>query len=233
MKSRPFLFCMILSFCLSVVTLSCADFLFEDDRFRGVFTTENLDSIIHEYELYDSWYWTTEPYIPQNFHGKEDAPGWTDSAVNKYHRKAYVKGIYGCRWMSNKVFADSPNHYGQGECFGFAQFIGYLISGEYNPHHNWNFYYSLKASGGLRVGDILRTDFVAKGKTYRHSAVVYSVSDDEILFIQVSGSMYNKISIGKGFMDGYHSDPSNLEDLEKLPNIKICRSPLNTGSGEN
>lgn len=232
MRSRRFLFILVLSLCALLSSVSSADFKFEDERFRGIFSTENLDSIIQEYELFDGWYWTTPAYVLQTFHGQEDSPGWTDSSVNKYHRKAYIRGFYGCRWMANKVFADNPGHYGQGECFGFAQFIGYLLSGEYNPHHNWDFFYNLKSSGGLRVGDILRTDFEADGKTYRHSAVVYSVSDSEILFMQVSGSSYNKILIGTGFMDGFHSNPCTPEDLEKIPNIKICRSPLNTDTDE-
>ena len=210
---------------ISAVSLS--EFEFSDNRFQGVFTTENLDKIMIEYELSDGWYWTTAPNIPQSFHGQENAPGWTDTAVNLMHRTGYIPGIYGCRWMANKVFSETPGIGGYGECFGFAQFIGYLLSGEYNPHRNWNFYYNLEASDGLRVGDILRTDFTADGKQYRHSAVVYSVSEDKVLFIQVSGSTYNRIRAGSGFMDGYHHAPDTLEELAKIPNMKICRSQLN------
>ena len=205
-----------------------AEFLFSDDRFQGGFTTENLDAIINEYELFDGWYWTSPARVTQTFHGRENDPGWTDSSVNKYHRNGYVKGIYGCRWMSNQIFLVNPDKYGQGECFGFAQFIGYLLSGEYNPHHKWNYYYSLESSDGLRVGDIIRTEFTVNNKFYSHSAVVYSVTDERILFIQVSGSSYNRISVGAGFSDGYHDCPSTLDELGKIGNIKICRSPLNT-----
>ena len=221
---------------LSVITViliilasgtASAEFIFTDERFQGVFTTENIDSIIEEYDLYDGWYWTTPPYIMQTFHGAENAPGWTDTAVNKLNRNGYNRGIYGCRWMANRIIAETPNIGGYGECYGFAQFIGYLLSGEYNPHHNWNFFYNLNASGGLYVGDILRTDFEFRGKTYRHSAVVYAVSEDKIFFIQVSGSSYNKISVGTGFQDGYHNSPVTLDELAKIPNIKICRSQLN------
>ncbi len=227
MKTRKRLFIVILCISVMISAGSLSEFEFSDNRFQGEFTTENLDKIIAEYELSDGWYWTTAPNILQNFHGQENAPGWTDTAANKLHRKEYTPGLYGCRWMANKVFSESPGIGGYGECFGFAQFIGYLLSGEYNPHRNWNFYYNLNASGGLRVGDILRTDFSADGKQYRHSAVVYSVSEDEILFIQVSGSTYNRIRAGCGFMDGYHHGPDTLEELAKVPNIKICRSQLN------
>ena len=32
-----------------------AAFNFSDERFQGVFTTENLDAMIQEYELFDGW----------------------------------------------------------------------------------------------------------------------------------------------------------------------------------
>ena len=230
MKINVRLFLLILAVSLLFASVSSAGFAFTDERFQGVFTTDNLDRIIEEYELFDGWYWTTPPWIQQDFHGREDSPGWTDSAVNRYNRKSYVRGMYGCRWMANQVYAENSDKYGQGECFGFAQFIGYLLSGEYNPHHNWDCFYSLEASGGLRVGDILRTEFRANGKTYQHSAVVYSVSEEEILFMQVSGSTYNRIRVGAGFSDGYHNSLTTLEEIEKIPNYKICRSPLNRES---
>lgn len=223
-------FCVsVLIICLSFFSVSGAHaaFTFSDDRFQGIFTTENMDRIISEYELYDGWYWSTPPNVIQTFHGIQDGPGWTDTAVNVYHRSSYKKGLYGCRWLANKVFERNSNHYGRGECFGFASFIGYLLSGEYNPHKNWKIYYNLKSSSGLQVGDILRTEFTVRGKKYTHSAVVYSVSEEEILFIQVSGSTFNKIHLGTGFLDGYHDAPKTLEELAKLPNYKVCRSQLN------
>ncbi len=202
-------------------------FSFSDDRFRGEFTTENLDRIIEAYDLHDGWYWTTPPYVTQTFHGREDAPGWTDSSVNAYGRPYYKKGMYGCRWGSNIVDADHPAQGGHGECFGFAQFIGYLLSGEYNPHGQWKCYYSLKAVGELRVGDLIRTEFTVGKTHYQHSAIVYSIDEVEIVFIQVSGSMYDRIILNEGFSDGYHPGMTTMEELEKLPNIRIRRSPLN------
>ncbi len=220
-------FCsMVVFFIFLIVSSATAGFDFSDERFQGEFTTENLDRIIEEYELYDGWFWTTRPYVTQTFHGMEDAPGWTDTSVNVYDRHYYQKGMYGCRWGSNTVIPELPE-LGRGECFGFASFIGYLLSGEYNPHGHWKRYYSLKASGGVRVGDIVRTEFTANGTHYQHSAVVYSVSDVEIVFIQISGSLYDLIILNEGFADGYHPGMTTLEELMKLPNIRICRSPLN------
>ena len=203
-----------------------ASFDFSDDRFRGIFTTENLDAIIEEYELWDGWYWTTRARVPQTFHGVPDCPGWTDTAVNQQGYTGYLRGWYGCRWRTNEVNPYSLT-YGWGKCFGFAQFIGYLLDGEINPQHNWNFYYSLESAGGLRVGDIIRVEYKARGNTYRHSAVVYAVNGEEILFLQISSLRFNRISVGAGFSDGNHRNETSLEVIAKIPSLKISRSPLN------
>ena len=167
-------FCLFL--CAAFFSFSCAgaEFEFTDERFQGVFTKENLDRIISEYELYDGWYWTTQPYIVQSFHGLEEKPGWTDTAVNVLGLTSFKPGYYGCRWNSNNVLPELPA-LGYGECYAFASFVGYLLSGEYNPHGHWDRYYSLEASGGLRIGDIVRTEFRGEdGRKYNHSAIVYS-----------------------------------------------------------
>ena len=219
---------LILLLVLAVLCVSSASaaFDFSDDRFRGVFTTENLDAIIEEYELHDGWYWTTKARVQQTFHGVPDRPGWTDSAVNKYNRTGYIEGWYGCRWMSNFVMSEDPV-YGYGECFGFAQFIGYLLGGEMNPHRDWDFYYSVEDAGGLRVGEILRVEYRARGNEYHHSAVVYAVNGDEILFLQISSNNYNRISVGCGFSDGNRQDERSLEEISQIPGLKVLRSPLN------
>ena len=226
-KKRLFCFLTVLSFLsLSPAYASYGTFAFEDERFQGDYSTENLDRIIQEYELYDSWYWTTAPFIVQTFHGAENAPGWTDTSVIRRGGNGYKKNTYGCRWLSNKVIPELPK-LGYGECFGFAQFIGYLLSGEYNLYKNWKVFRNLDAAGGLKPGDVFRTEFEAKGKKYAHSAVVYSVSETEILFMQVSGGTYNRIYVGTGFQDGYHNLPTTAEEISKIPNFKICRSPDN------
>ena len=85
-----------------------AEDAFSDDRFRGVFTTENLDRIITEYELNDGWYWTGEADVPQTFHGREGRPGWTDTAVNVYKYEGFVFGWYGYRWARRPSTRDIP-----------------------------------------------------------------------------------------------------------------------------
>ena len=226
-RSRVFIIAMLL-FCLSAstCTASYGTFQFEDTRFQGSFTTENMDLIMQEYELNDGWFWTTSPFIIQTFHGAEDAPGWTDTSANSLGKKQYKKNMYGCRWLSNKVIPELPS-LGYGECFGFAQFLGYLLSGDYNLYKSWKVYRSVESAKGLKVGDVVRSEFYVKGRKRGHSAVVYSVSQDQVLFIQASGGNYNCISVGTGFNDGYHDPAVTEEAIASFPNYKICRSLLN------
>lgn len=209
--------CFLLSF-----SAASAEFTFSDDRFRGRFTTENLDAIIDEYELFDGWYWTTRANIPQTFHGHPESPGWTVSA-EEAGRKVWKQGWYGCRFPVDRVLRTSPDKGGYAECFAFAQFIGYLLSGEFNPQHNWTFYYSVDTSGPLQVGDIIRTEYTKNGRQFGHSAVVYAVNGEEYLFLQVSGSNYNRISVGAGFNDGRTVNATTLEEIADLSYLKISR----------
>ena len=126
MKIRIRLLVLIIYVSMLICTSASATFQFSDERFQGVFTTENLDRIIEEYELYDGWYWTSPAFVTQTFHGVADMPGWTDTAVNVYHRGSYVRGQFGCRWLANKII-DTKSYGTFGECFGFASFIGYLL----------------------------------------------------------------------------------------------------------
>lgn len=217
---------LLLAFAVLSLSSASAAFEFSDDRFRGNFTTENLDAIIEAYDLNDGWYWTTRAQVPQTFRGVPDCPGWTDTAVNKFNRTEYIPGWYGCRWGSNYVVKVNPI-YGYGECFGFAQFIGYLLDGEMNPHGRWDKYYTVEAAGGLRVGDILRVEYRARGNEIHHSAVVYDVNGDEVLFLQISSTNFNCISVGAGFSDGNLQNEKSLEKLSQIPGMRIMRSPLN------
>ena len=214
-----------LAFLFLVRPSAFADFAFSEERFQGDFSTANLDRIIREYELFDGWYWTTEANVSQDFHGRENCPGWTKTTESLGYRR-YLDGWYGCRWSVDRLLPTSPGRGGYGECFGFAQFIGYLLSGDVNPQHHWPFFYSVKSAKGLKVGDIIRTEYTWKGKPVSHSAVVYAIVDGRLLFLQVSGSQYNRISIGS-FSDGHLKDIRMEEDVAKLPYLKISRSKLN------
>lgn len=214
--------------CIIFLIIYCpsvfAAFSFEDTRFQNRLTTENLNAIIEEYELYDGWYWTTEADVSQTFHGHPECPGWTTTAVSQ-KKTHFLKGWYGCRWPIEQVKKSNPEKGGYGECFAFAQFIGYLLSGEINPQHNWKFFYSVEAANGLRVGDIVRVEYRKKDKQIQHSAVVYEINGEEVLFLQVSGSLYNQISVGSFFSDGTISKSamSVIDDISSLPGLKISR----------
>ena len=218
---RLFVFLLLLCFVFSISS-AFADFLFSDDRFRGSLTTENLDAIISEYELFDGWYWTTQAEITQDYHGHQDCPGWTTS-VEASKRKDYLKGWYGCRWPIDHVRRVAPDRGGYAECFAFTQFIGYLLSGDINPHKNWDLYYKTEKSGPLQVGDIVQVDYKKNGRYIHHSAVVYSVKDDEIFFLQVSGSRYNRISVGEGFTDGNVVNAATFEEISSIRGLSIFR----------
>ena len=165
-----------------------AAFSFSDTRFQNVLTTENLDAIIEEYELYDGWYWTTQADIPQTFHGHPECPGWT-TTVDRNSRKAYQEGWYGCRWPIDHVRKAAPDRGGYAECFAY----------------------------------IVRVEYRKSGHEYYHSAVVYEVNGEEIVFLQVSGGSYNRISIGKGFSDGNVENVTSIEELSVIPGLKISR----------
>ena len=216
---------------LLLLCVSCASaagpFTFSDERFQGIFTTDNLNAIIEEYSLYDGWYWTTPADVLQTYHGVPECPGWTDTAVNQHELKGFLEGWYGCRWGTDRVPHAMPNAGGFGECFGFAQFLGYLLSGDVNPSRDWDFFYSLEKAGGFRVGDIVRVEYRANKKRYRHSAMVYAVNGDEILFLQVSSTRFNLLSVGRGFSDGNYTDETDPEIIGSIPSIKISRSSLN------
>ena len=209
-------------YCILFSSLSFSEFVFSDNRFRDQFTTENIDAIIDAYELYDGWYWTTRADISQDYHGHPETPGWTSSA-EAAGRKDYLKGWYGCRWPVDHVRRMAPDEGGYAECFGFAQFIGYLLSGEVNPQGNWSFYYNVQGSNGLQVGDIVRVEYRKNGHLVQHSAVVYAVNGEEILFLQVSGSNYNRISVGCGFTDGNIINATSVDEISSIPGLKISR----------
>ena len=74
------------------------DATFTDTRFQGDYSTENLDAIIEEYELYDGWYWTTQRNVYQDYHGQEEKKGWTQSSKERFDPFIYSWGWFGCRW---------------------------------------------------------------------------------------------------------------------------------------
>ncbi len=202
---------------------------FTDTRFRGDYSTENLDAIIEEYELYDGWYWSTRPGVYQDFHGQKGKKGWTQSSEERFDPIVYTWGWYGCRWNWDVIDQGTPNREGWGECFGFCQFIGYLLSGERNPHRNWPVFHSVRQAGGLKPGDIVRVDYTDEKGPHQHSAIVYSMNEEDgtVLFLQVSGSNYNRMYIRRGFTGGGLGGTMDMTDIINCPGLLIMRAEEN------
>ena len=78
-------------------------------------------------------------------------------------------------------------------------------------------------AGPLQVGDIVRVEYRKNRRSIYHSAVVYAVNGDELLFLQVSGGNYNRISVGQGFTDGVVVDARSIEEISAIPGLKISR----------
>ncbi len=97
---------------------------------------------------------------------------------------------------------------GGSECWAFAGFIGYKLSGFSNPYdRSWTKFESLNslnAAGGIAVGDLIRTR--------NHSAIVYSISDNgNLRFVQCGGGINNSISV-----DGFFNWDSACQDLNSI-----------------
>ncbi len=225
MKYRRILL-ILAAFLIAAAALPCAaeePEPFTDESFRGNISTETLDAIIEKYELYDGWYWTTQAGVPQDFHGREGKPGWTDSAVNVFRRTGYIRGWYGYRWGREQVNPEKPNDAGYGECYGFVDFLSYLLTGERSPHPTWKAYANIRLSKGLRPGDIIRADYKKNGRRYQHSAMVYSVEGDEVLFLQVSGGNFNLLRTRQGYCDGNLMFVTSVKQIEWLNGTTIYR----------
>lgn len=213
----------------SASSARAAEGTFTDTRFRGDYSTENLDAIIEEYELYDGWYWTTQADVYQDYHGQEDKKGWTQSSEERFDYFRYVQGWYGCRWSWDEVDRTCPNGEGWGECFGFCQFLGYLLSGERNPHRNWPMFPSVQQAHGLKTGDIVRVEYTDEEGFHQHSAMVYSVDEENgtVTFLQASGANYNRLYTRKGFTGAGLGGTMDLIDIENCPGLRIMRAEEN------
>jgi hypothetical protein len=93
------------------------------------------------------------------------------------------------------------------ECMGFAHYLGYRISG-FQPKSDWTKYTSIasiKAEGGLQIGDILRTA--------THSGIVYNIgSDGTLYFAEAWGGSNNIIKI-----NGRFAGTSSYVSLDTIP----------------
>ena len=227
MKKKLLFLFLACVFTLTLCSAGASEEPFRDKRFRGRYTTANIQAILDAYDLRDGWYWVSQARTPQTFRGEADTPGWTETTKTVMGGAFQpTPGWYGCRWNLDEINPNAPNADGWGECFGFAQFIGYLLSGDRNPHGHWVAYTSIYDAGGLRPGDIVRVCYDGENGARQHSAVVYEVLDDQAVFIQVCGANYNMLSIRHGFF-GAGLDTMNLYTISRAPGLRIYRSPEN------
>ena len=224
-----FLAFLLLAGWISPFSAQAAEGTFTDTRFRGDYSTENLDAIIEEYELYDEWYWSTQPGVYQDYHGQEGKKGWTQTSAERFDPIVYTWGWYGCRWNWDVVDQADPNLDGWGECFGFCQFLGYLLSGERNPHRYWPVFKSVRQAKGLKPGDIVRVEYTDEYGFHQHSAMVYSVDEEneKVTFLQVSGANYNRLYIRRGFTGAGLGGTMDLTDIIECPGLRILRAEEN------
>ncbi len=200
---------------------------FTDTRFQHVYTTENLDAIMEEYELIDGWFWVTRANVVQDYHGHENTLGWTETSQRLIDPYYYTPGWYGCRWNWDIVDPNIPNAAGWGECFGFAQFIGYLLSGSRNPHGEWVSFRFVNEAKGLKVGDIVRVEYTDETGFHQHSAVVYSVEGNKVKYLQVSGGARNKMRLRTGYMGGSDAGSTLVSDVYNFKGLRILRAEEN------
>ena len=228
-RSLTVFFAFLLVWWTATASACAAAATFTDTRFQGDYSTENLDAIIEEYELYDGWYWTTQPSVYQDYHGQEEKKGWTQTSKERFDPFVYSWGWFGCRWNWDELDKTMPNGYGWGECFGFCQFLGYLLSGNRNPHGNWVHFDSVYQAHGLKPGDIVRVEYTDESGFHQHSAMVYSVDKEEgtALFLQVSGSNYNRIYTRRGFTGGGLGGTMNVSMIAMCPGLRILRAEEN------
>ncbi len=235
MKYRWRIFCfaclLLLAWWVLVFPALASEGSFTDTRFRGDYSTENLDAIIEEYELFDGWYWTTETAVYQDYHGQEDKKGWTQSSRERFAFFDPARGWYGCRWNWDEVDRTCPNGEGWGECFGFCQLLGYLLSGDRNPHGHWPTFESVRQAGGLKPGDIVRVEYSNEEGVFQHSAMVYSVDEEneKVTFVQASGANYNRLYIRRGFTGAGLGGTTDLTDIVNCPGLRIMRAEENLG----
>ncbi len=204
-----------------------AEGTYTDTRFQGVYSTENLDVIIEAYELFDGWYWSTQLNVTQNYHGQEGKKGWTQTSKDRFDPFIYSWGWFGCRWNWDMIESGGPNRAGWGECFGFAQFLGYLLSGSRNPHGEWVLFQSLREAQGLKPGDIVPIAYSDEKGSHQHSAMVYSVEGDTVLFLQASGSNYNKLYTRHGFCGAGLNGSTSIAEICATPGLRILRAEEN------
>ena len=166
-------------------------------------TTGAIQDVCNRYGFKSGAYWTYD------YSNVEKTKSALDAAATSGYCASSVP--YGSGKYRSQYYSGSDTHYGeyifQGgrQCFGFANFIGYQLTGSV-PTSGWKKYSSVaevESVGGLQVGDVIR----AGG----HSAMVLTVSGSTVTTVECWGGNKNKIAIG-GYFNG---SAKTLKDIAK------------------
>lgn len=198
----------------------------------GVYTTENINKLLSDYNLLDGKYWgyyTSESGASTSYRGIDDPVNtWTSN--NKY-------GKYG------KEGTWGYSYGGGEECFGFIAFVGAKLSGidissNIGPQDcpdKWQAYSvsEIEAAGGLHVGDIIQVRNASGGHV--HSSMVLSIDDTGYIHaIQAYGGDLNKIVVGTCFSSGVAGQIPDFDTLKAKANdyrVRVFRAKNYNGSG--
>lgn len=195
------LVCVCTSMVLPVQAKAASDYY-------GTYTTENLQSICDAYNFKNGYYWSYNTTV---------SGASTKYTASTHKAKTSTSDKYGKPGETNyKGYSFD----GGSECWGFAGFLGYKLSGIKTPNTKWKKYTSETALGDIRVGDIIRHS--------SHSAVVLTVSDNgKFCVIDANGGSNNEIKYGdrpyfyKG--NGY----TNAKTLFSKTQAYVLRAPDN------
>jgi len=176
----------------------------------GVFSTGNLQKILDAYSIKTGYYWgynTKENGAEYSYVANTEVPiTYTWSVNSDKHGYSPNSDYYGYKyWIGNQSFE---------ECWGLAYFLGAKLSGV--EPTEWNVFYSIdavNATGGVRVGDIIR------GR--RHSAIVYKVNNDgSFSVVQCGGSYCNVIDVDSCFGHSTYAGGTGLDTLWKIDDLQ-------------
>ena len=187
----------------------------------GSITRERIDSVCSEYG-FNSGTSNNPVYWSYDWTNLTKTQSVLDSAAQTSYKATHTPKGTGSEHYVSKLFSkQSAPHtgyleYGQYvfngkiECYGFAEFLGYKLTGQY-PSSQWTHYTSVSEvnnAGGIKVGDVIR----AGG----HSAFVLSVSGNTFKTVEVwsSDKHKNKIVYNTTFNSYYNT----IEDVSKAYN---------------
>ena len=167
-------------------------------------TTSAIEAVLSRYNFRSGMYWT---YDYSKVSKSTAALDKAATSGYKASSKPYGTGTY-----QSAYYKSSKTHYGEyifkgsRQCWAFADFIGYQLTGKV-PSSQWTKYSvsQIEKAGGLQAGDVIR----AGG----HSAMVLRVSGSTVYTAECWGSTGSKNRIAVG---GYfNSDAKTLKDINR------------------